>query len=163
MANKENHTNHNQNVEQKMSSEKLRLPLSLTITNESADFKEPKERSPTSVKDMKDILFNSSKNILGKVLSPSKDKQNQVKKVEAKKQPLMTKREWSDPFGSDDEEEEPIVSPFEKLSLKINGVFPDGKNCADNCAKSPELTMPNSVSKFFAYLFAFLFAFFRVG
>ena len=33
-----------------------------------------KERSPSSVKDVKDIILASSKSILGKVLSPTKEK-----------------------------------------------------------------------------------------
>lgn len=84
--------------------------------------------SPTSVKDVKEIILSSSKNILGKVLSPSKDKLTQkdsikkvdkvekpekTEKVENKKPILMTRREWTDPFGSDDEDETMEISANE--------------------------------------------------
>lgn len=47
---------------------RLRLPL---VSNDSAD---NSDRSPTSVKDVKDKILASSKNIIGKVLSPTKEK-----------------------------------------------------------------------------------------
>lgn len=56
---------------------KLRLPL---VTNQDAgdyDLESrhgSKERSPTSVKEVKDKILASSKSILEKVLSPTKDK-----------------------------------------------------------------------------------------
>lgn len=109
-----------------------------------------KEKSPTSVKDVKDLILASSKSILGKVLSPTKEKisalatkisesqllndnakpnnkscdisnsdvviSNQTDLLDNKsdidknvnvnfnKQQLMTRRELTDPFGSDEEE-----------------------------------------------------------
>ncbi|XP_050511479.1 EH domain-binding protein 1-like protein 1 isoform X1 [Diabrotica virgifera virgifera] len=88
--------------EPKGDASKLRLPLK--ITNEPEPAKEPKEKSPTIVKDVK--------NIINKVIpSPGKDKQETTKKEEKKqeiKKPiLMTRRELTDPFGSDDEESPP--------------------------------------------------------
>ncbi|XP_015833178.2 EH domain-binding protein 1 isoform X2 [Tribolium castaneum] len=93
-----------QNQDMKIAASKLQLPLK--ITNEPAESpKEPKEKSPTVVKDMKDIILLGSKSIMSKVMSsPSKDK-IQAKKTEVKKPILMTRRELTDPFGSDDEEE----------------------------------------------------------
>ncbi|XP_044268877.1 EH domain-binding protein 1 isoform X2 [Tribolium madens] len=93
-----------QHQDMKIAASKLQLPLK--ITNEPAETpKESKEKSPTVVKDMKDIILFGSKSIMSKVMSsPSKDK-IQVKKPEVKKPLLMTRRELTDPFGSDDEEE----------------------------------------------------------
>jgi hypothetical protein len=51
----------------------LRLRLSLPLVNNS-DSVDNSERSPTSVKEVKDKILASSKSILGKVLSPTKEK-----------------------------------------------------------------------------------------
>jgi hypothetical protein len=50
---------------------RLRLPLPLVNSSDTSD---NSERSPTSVKDVKDKILASSKSILGKVLSPTKEK-----------------------------------------------------------------------------------------
>lgn len=71
------------------------------------------EKSPTTKKDVKNFLLSGSKNLIGKVLSPTKDKNfayphQQQQAVEAGKEKpilLMTRRELTDPFGSDEEEE----------------------------------------------------------
>ncbi|KAF5289663.1 hypothetical protein FQR65_LT11780 [Abscondita terminalis] len=136
--NKENQINQNQE-EPKSPVEKLRL--SLTITNDGSDsFREPKEKSPTSVKDVKEIILASSKNILGKVLSPSKDKLGQNvnnKKAEVKKPILMTRRELCDPFGSDDEDE-----PISNDKVEINGLC-EHQFDKDSEQKGSELPIPN--------------------
>lgn len=51
----------------------LRLRLSLPLVN-SSDSGDNSDRSPTSVRDVKDKILASSKSILGKVLSPTKEK-----------------------------------------------------------------------------------------
>ncbi|XP_044729052.1 EH domain-binding protein 1 isoform X2 [Chrysoperla carnea] len=94
---------------------KFRLPLT-NITSTTAPVVSTNEnentqpKSPT-VKDVKDIIVQSSKNILGKVLSPTKDKllqkRDSIPKVDNKNRPiLMTRRQLTDPFGSDEEEDE---------------------------------------------------------
>ncbi|PSN41828.1 hypothetical protein C0J52_14504 [Blattella germanica] len=50
---------------------RLRLPLPIVSNTDSGD---NSEKSPTSVKEVKDKILASSKSILGKVLSPTKDK-----------------------------------------------------------------------------------------
>lgn len=133
------------NSDPKLVASKLQLPLK--ITNEP----EPvKEKSPTTVKDVKDILFNGSKSIMSKVISsPGKDKQQQQqqvkkedKKNDVKKPILMTRRELTDPFGSDDEDEQPPVNN------KVNNM---NGECVDNPDKSEDvfstLPKPNPVSK----------------
>lgn len=86
------------------------------------------EKSPTEKKDVKNLILSSSKHLLGKVLSPSKDKHltignqhpsnNQMNTTAAQSGPnskekpiLMTRRELNDPFGSDDEDDQPPVTP----------------------------------------------------
>lgn len=153
-ANKEitvNKENHSINIE-KTNSRKMQLPLSINISTERTEvFKEPKEKSPTTVKDVKGIILSSSKNIIGKVLSPSKDKLGQnVKKPEVKKQPLMTRRELCDPFGSDDEEEAPdnkvMNSKIPEVSKEKCG---DSLDINTNDNKLPDLPKPNPVSTIF--------------
>lgn len=71
-------------------------------------------RSPTEKKDVKNLILSGSRNLLGRVLSPTKDKavteavvvagQAQVAPPVAKPA-LMTRRELTDPFGSDEEDE----------------------------------------------------------
>ncbi|XP_074095407.1 eps15 homology domain containing protein-binding protein 1 isoform X3 [Cotesia typhae] len=80
--------------------------------NNSEDNEPGKDKSPSSVKDVKDIIFASSKSILGKVLSPTKEKYTREKSkspprsLHVQQRPiLMTRRQLTDPFGSDDEEE----------------------------------------------------------
>ncbi|KAJ4436308.1 hypothetical protein ANN_18939 [Periplaneta americana] len=87
----------------------LRLRLPLVSNTDSGD---NSERSPTSVKEVKDKILASSKSILGKVLSPTKDKDKDKEKEKSKspvtttsRQMLMTRRQLTDPFGSDDEDE----------------------------------------------------------
>ncbi|KAL2742989.1 EH domain-binding protein 1-like isoform X1 [Vespula maculifrons] len=90
---------------------KNKLHLSLNADNQDDQFN--KDKSPSSVKDVKDIILASSKSILGKVLSPTKEKYASREKSksppripQAQQRPiLMTRRQLTDPFGSDDEEE----------------------------------------------------------
>lgn len=125
--------------------------LSLSIKKDTAVvdiLKENKEKSPTSVKDVKEIILSSSKNIIGKVLSPSKDKLGQSvnkKQVEMKKQPLMTRREFCDPFGSDEEEENTPVDNNRVVNkiAEMNGDNCDSKDKED---KFSDLPKPNPVS-----------------
>lgn len=83
------------------------------------------EKSPTERKDVKNLILSGSKHLLGKVLSPTKDKNiGQVSNGQqsptitptnngpsAKEKPiLMTRRELTDPFGSDDEDDQKQAS-----------------------------------------------------
>lgn len=75
------------------------------------------EKSPTEKKDVKNLILSGSKHFLGKVLSPAKDRshvgvtspkqQNTLNNQITNDKPvLMTRRELTDPFGSDDEDEQ---------------------------------------------------------
>lgn len=75
----------------------------------SKDPQEPTSKTPASVTDK---IFNSSKSILGKVLSPTKEKfrerdksKSPVNGANLQRPVLMTRRQFSDPFGSDDEDD----------------------------------------------------------
>lgn len=59
---------------------KNQLHLSLNIENQDHD-QCNKDKSPSSVKDVKDIILASSKSILEKVLSPTKEKSLSREKV----------------------------------------------------------------------------------
>lgn len=96
---------------------RLRLPLVTTT-----DPGENNDRSPTSVKDVKDKILASSKSILGKVLSPTKEKFTREKSkspVSTTPRPvLMTRRQLTDPFGSDEEDD---ISPGVNEEKKVSG------------------------------------------
>lgn len=85
------------------------------------------QKSPTEKKDVKNLILSSSKHLLGKVLSPSRDKSGlnasqvnhntsttttstattaQSQQPVKEKPILMTRRELTDPFGSDDEDDQ---------------------------------------------------------
>ncbi|XP_074095402.1 eps15 homology domain containing protein-binding protein 1 isoform X1 [Cotesia typhae] len=92
--------------------ESLKNKLHLSLNTDIQDNEPGKDKSPSSVKDVKDIIFASSKSILGKVLSPTKEKYTREKSkspprsLHVQQRPiLMTRRQLTDPFGSDDEEE----------------------------------------------------------
>lgn len=152
------------NNEQKSATPKLKLSLPINITNSKKNLEnstEGREKSPTSVKDVKDIILAGSKNIIGKVLSPAKDKldQENSKKVDIKKPILMTRRELTDPFGSDDEEEEEELNKADNkiLNSKIpevngdkivaNGDIKERKDDVTDL-KVVDLPKPNPVSVF---------------
>ncbi|EEB12203.1 protein MLP1, putative [Pediculus humanus corporis] len=115
---------------------KLRLPL-LSNQDSVGDFEgdnsrhESKERSPTSVKEVKDKILASSKSILEKVLSPTKDKvtfnrdKSKSPPVKSSRPILMTRRQYSDPFGSDEEDEMTaqdvnVINSTEEKKFKTN-------------------------------------------
>jgi hypothetical protein len=97
----------------------LRLRFSLPPVN-SSDSGDNSDHSPSSVKDVKDKILASSKSILGKVLSPTKEKFARDKSkspVTTTPRPvLMTRRQLTDPFGSDDEDESSLITTEEKKS-----------------------------------------------
>lgn len=136
--------------------------LSLSIKKESVVeiCRDSKEKSPTSVKDVKEIILSSSKNIIGKVLSPSKDKLGQSvnkKQTEVKKQPLMTRRELCDPFGSDEEDENTPVDN-NKMMNKISEMNGDNCDSKDKDEKFSDLPKPNPVSRLlYDFFFDFVF------
>lgn len=70
-------------------------------------------KSPTNKKDVKNFLLSGSKSLIGKVLSPTREKSpppsmnnGSYVQTDPEKPMLMTRRELTDPFGSDEEDEE---------------------------------------------------------
>ncbi|KAL0859729.1 hypothetical protein ABMA27_010091 [Loxostege sticticalis] len=85
-----------------------------------------KPSSPTAAKDVRDMFLQQSKTILGKVLSPAKeltakptakwfaepikgtqDTNKYIEPPPTRPEKLMTRKELTDPFGSDEEDEPP--------------------------------------------------------
>ncbi|CAB3245234.1 unnamed protein product [Arctia plantaginis] len=96
-----------------------------------------KPSSPTAMKDVRDMFLQQSKTILGKMLSPARDLRLQdTQKSTAKwftdplkvsesppvrPEKLMTRKELTDPFGSDDEEEQPPDNAVTQPQNQNNG------------------------------------------
>lgn len=91
------------------------------------------EKSPTDKKDVKNLILSGSKHLLGKVLSPSKDKvhangaavvasktPSSVTPGDKEKPFLMSRRELNDPFGSDDEDEQKSVNGVHTMENQRN-------------------------------------------
>lgn len=97
---------------------RLRLPLvNSTSSENTTDL-----TSPNSVRDVKDKILAGSKSILGKVLSPSKEKNSSREKSKSpttslERPVLMTRRQLTDPFGSDEEEDNSKFSVGVKSEL----------------------------------------------
>lgn len=143
-----------------MNLDQIKLHLNHQIDDED-------NKSPRDKKDVKNMILSSSKNLLGKVLSPTKDKQmplfqqsvmstqqhhnvnknNNNEEITAATQPpsnnvitnnsnastttttntttnstdkpiLMTRRQLTDPFGSDDEDEDSTQNQENQKNLK---------------------------------------------
>lgn len=132
--------------EQKVPPSKLKLNLQLNNTNKkNTENVENREKSPTSsVKDVKDILLASSKNIIGKVLSPKDKSDGDNNKKVDKKPILMTRRELTDPFGSDDEDTPEVPANDNKCNQSKtpeNGELP----VLNGNKEGDELPKPNLV------------------
>ncbi|XP_049882082.1 EH domain-binding protein 1 isoform X2 [Pectinophora gossypiella] len=79
-----------------------------------------KPQSPTAMKDVRDMFLQQSKTILNKMLSPPNTREKPTAKwfadtklnetLPARPEKLMTRKELTDPFGSDDEDE-PVTQP----------------------------------------------------
>lgn len=95
------------------------------------------EKSPTDKKDVKNLIISGSKNLLGKVLSPSKERSPNTlagtPNSGPKEKPiLMTRRELNDPFGSDDEEEQTTPGSANEYQRQNNGSEKDVSPPAPN-------------------------------
>lgn len=133
----------------------LKNKLHLSLNTDAQDHDQySKDRSPSSVKDVKDMILAGSKSILGKVLSPTKEKyaarekvtrlkavknlmltsnflivqskspprvgqMNQPQPAQQQRPVLMTRRQLTDPFGSDDEEEIQVIQDKSSQSISI--------------------------------------------
>lgn len=128
--------------------------LKMHLNNQSSFDEEDCNKSPTQKKDVKNLLISGSKNFIGKVLSPTKDKQMQFpgqnknnneneqqtsnNLEQPKEKPiLMTRLQLTDPFASDEEDEQIINE-----ELKNSGK-------SDNQPKMPLLD-PNKANQLLA-------------
>ncbi|XP_014292268.1 EH domain-binding protein 1 isoform X2 [Halyomorpha halys] len=110
----------------------------------SKDPQEPSNKTPASVTDK---IFNSSKSILGKVLSPTKEKfrerdksKSPVNGANIQRPVLMTRRQFSDPFGSDDEDE----SQTTDSNKKTTGTWSQSSQDSENSLNSLNAVKSNS-------------------
>ncbi|CAG4980350.1 unnamed protein product [Colias eurytheme] len=132
------------------------------LKQESQDSRNSVDLSPDKspgIKDMKDMLLQS-KSILGKMLSPARERDKpSAKWFDGNTEPLprpdklMTRKELTDPFGSDDEEDPPQNatdnnSPKTEQKLSIEPATTDPLNVIQLQEKdkqtppSPELPKP---------------------
>ncbi|XP_069363216.1 EH domain-binding protein 1 isoform X2 [Maniola hyperantus] len=133
------------------------------VSQGSQDSRQSQERSPdkspTAIKDVRDMLLQS-KSILGKMLSPAKERDKPSAKwftdpgkvsepIPARPEKLMTRKEFTDPFASDDEEEPP--PPPSSTSTNTNevsyGVKPDQKPTIEPATTDPlTIQQPETVT-----------------
>uniref|UniRef100_A0A6B2E5H2 Putative ca2+-binding actin-bundling protein n=1 Tax=Phlebotomus kandelakii TaxID=1109342 RepID=A0A6B2E5H2_9DIPT len=94
--------------------DQLKLQLDTRGDDEKlrSESEERSEKSPTTKKDMKNFFITGSKSLIGKVLSPTRDRtvSQEVPQPPKEKPILMTRRELTDPFGSDEEDEPQMVA-----------------------------------------------------
>lgn len=131
------------------------------LDEDGCDINGSGQKSPTEKKDVKNLILTGSKHLLGKVLSPVKDKnsiatvasgqplspptqnnqtlvQPQNNQTLPKEKPiLMTRRELTDPFGSDDEDEQKITTARE------NDIQQQNKELSVTTAPSLDPVMTN--------------------
>ncbi|XP_055692163.1 EH domain-binding protein 1 isoform X2 [Lutzomyia longipalpis] len=85
--------------------DQLKLQLDRQIDGSGEEKSEERnEKSPTTKKDVKNFFLTGSKSLIGKVLSPTRERAQETQ-VPREKPILMTRRELTDPFGSDEEDE----------------------------------------------------------
>lgn len=130
------------------------------------------EKSPIDKKDVKNLILSGSKHLLGKVLSPVKDKHFQINNNKTQTngpqnsnigsttvtpstkdgQILMTRRELNDPFGSDDEDDnnddgnnQSGSQTHKTISNDTNNLDSQRNNSHVNKVKSPITNRDNSI------------------
>nr|XP_026483939.1 EH domain-binding protein 1-like protein 1 isoform X1 [Vanessa tameamea]XP_026483940.1 EH domain-binding protein 1-like protein 1 isoform X1 [Vanessa tameamea] len=91
---------------------------------------ESPDKSP-AIKEVRDMLLQS-KNLLGKMLSPARPTTRWfTEPIPARPEKLMTRKELTDPFGSDDEDESP--------PLNMNGGTDVGNGAIVNQEQKPQI------------------------
>ncbi|XP_076171780.1 eps15 homology domain containing protein-binding protein 1 isoform X3 [Ptiloglossa arizonensis] len=110
---------------------KNRLHLSLNIENQDHD-QCNKDKSPSSVKDVKDIILASSKSILEKVLSPTKEKylskeKDPVNTIEKGSRDSTECQSLSSPHG-EQRSQHPLVSRHDELRERARQLLEQARN-----------------------------------
>ncbi|KAI5643506.1 calponin-like domain-containing protein [Phthorimaea operculella] len=112
----------------------------------------PDKTSPTAMKDVRDMFLQQSKTILNKMLSPPVNNKSNTKwfadpvKVEPlppKPERLMTRKELTDPFGSDEEDEQPPTNQNNQSNAHSNGLQNNSSQNSET-AKPEQPTTPTS-------------------
>ncbi|XP_014238225.1 EH domain-binding protein 1 isoform X1 [Trichogramma pretiosum] len=141
------------NIKGETNMESLRNKLHLSLSFDHQDDQFNKDKSPTSVKDVKDMILQNSKNILGKVLSPTKEKfsrenslrdrsksptpQAPQQTLQASKNKVVSRQQLSEPFGTDDEEDESSHTDEEKISNStVIAQTPESVHSADRGSRA---------------------------
>ncbi|XP_013184745.2 EH domain-binding protein 1 isoform X1 [Amyelois transitella] len=105
----------------------------------------PDKHTPPSaaVKDVRDLFLQQGKSILGKMLSPTRDQKpsakwfaetNVIEPIPARPEKLMTRKELTDPFGSDEEEE---TSPPQNNNVASDTAKPESKPVIEPATTDP--------------------------
>ncbi|CAH2235217.1 jg10469 [Pararge aegeria aegeria] len=115
------------------------------VSQGSQESRQSQERSP----DVRDMLLQS-KSLLGKMLSPARERAKPSAKwfaeparpnepIPARPEKLMTRKEFTDPFASDDEEEPPPPPSSTNTNTNdvVNGVKPDQKPTIEPATTDP--------------------------
>uniref|UniRef100_A0A0P4VWA2 Putative ca2+-binding actin-bundling protein n=2 Tax=Rhodnius TaxID=13248 RepID=A0A0P4VWA2_9HEMI len=111
----------------------------------TGDFKNEAEEetssTPTSVKDVTDKILSSSKIILSKVLTPTKDKvkeknKSPVQQPQQHRPILMTRRQLTDPFGSDEEDEDSNLTRQDGIKSRDRSHSSQDSNSVKSAASS---------------------------
>ncbi|XP_076639680.1 eps15 homology domain containing protein-binding protein 1 isoform X4 [Colletes latitarsis] len=110
---------------------KNRLHLSLNIENQDHD-QCNKDKSPSSVKDVKDIILASSKSILEKVLSPTKEKylsreKDSINVTEKGSRDSTECQSVSSPHG-EQRSQHPLVSRHDELRERARQLLEQARN-----------------------------------
>ncbi|XP_018353447.1 PREDICTED: EH domain-binding protein 1 isoform X2 [Trachymyrmex septentrionalis] len=109
---------------------KNKLHLSLNIDNQDHD-QCNKDKSPSSVKEVKDIILASSKSILGKVLSPTKEKYSSREKDSVNSDDRGSRgssecQGASPPYG--EQRSHPLVSRHDELRERARQLLEQARN-----------------------------------
>ncbi|XP_043675689.1 EH domain-binding protein 1 isoform X2 [Vespula pensylvanica] len=109
---------------------KNKLHLSLNADNQDDQFN--KDKSPSSVKDVKDIILASSKSILGKVLSPTKEKyasreKDSINTVDKGSRGNSECQSASPPHG-EQRAQHPLVSRHDELRERARQLLEQARN-----------------------------------
>ncbi|XP_011629682.1 EH domain-binding protein 1 isoform X5 [Pogonomyrmex barbatus] len=111
----------------------LKNKLHLSLNTDNQDYDQcNKDKSPSSVKEVKDIILASSKSILGKVLSPTKEKYSSREKDSVNSDDRGSRgssecQGASPPYG-DQRSQHPLVSRHDELRERARQLLEQARN-----------------------------------
>ncbi|XP_053620514.1 EH domain-binding protein 1 isoform X2 [Plodia interpunctella] len=129
-----------------------RAPLSTQKSQESQESRRSlsPDKPPPPGKEVRDMLLSQGKSILGKMLSPAREQKpsakwfdgNVAEPIPARPEILMTRKELTDPFGSDEEDEQ---TPPQNNNVTPEPAKPEPKPIIEPAPTGP-LTSPDPTS-----------------